>query len=206
MNSFQLSLCKPLAAVWDPSIPGAVCLPSDVAQTSIYVTAAMTILTDVILSLIPLTFIVQLQRPLREKIAISFIMGLGLIASCASIYKTTLVKNYGVTGDTLVDGTSLTLCSFLEMQLGYVMIRFLILAPLPVVLTHSPLPESWLLAFRPSSSCSRRSSIASVSCRRRRTRTHRCSTQEQSITLAPPSRRRAGSSREYSRPMAVRRI
>lgn len=119
MNYFQFTLCKPLAAIWDPAVAAtAYCEPPDISQTSIYVTAALTILTDVILSLIPLTFIVQLQRPMREKLAIAFIMALGLVASCASIYKATLVKNYGVTGDTLVDGVGLTIWSFLEMQLG----------------------------------------------------------------------------------------
>ena len=121
INSFQFSLCKPLSAIWDPVVaaaPGTVCSAPEVAQTSIWVTASITILTDVILSLIPLTFIVRIQRPLRERIAVAVIMGLGIIASISSIYKTTLAKNYGITGDTLTDGIALTLWSVLEVQLG----------------------------------------------------------------------------------------
>jgi len=118
-NSFQFSLCKPLEAVWDPSIENPKCIPKE-GQISIYVTAAITILTDVIFSLLPLKFIVHIQRPLREKIALSFVMCLGLLATVASIVKTTLVKDYGVTGDTLVDGVGITLWSIMEMQLGYV--------------------------------------------------------------------------------------
>ena len=52
MNSFQFSLCKPLWAVWDHSNPDAVCMDPKIAQASIYATAAMTIATDIILSLI----------------------------------------------------------------------------------------------------------------------------------------------------------
>ncbi len=85
MNAFQLSLCRPLAAIWDHSIPDPVCMPPTTAQISIYVTAAATILTDVILSLMPLTFIVQLQRPLREKVALAVVMGPRVVASAASI-------------------------------------------------------------------------------------------------------------------------
>ncbi|KAH7115398.1 hypothetical protein B0J13DRAFT_654188, partial [Dactylonectria estremocensis] len=101
INSFQLSLCKPLAAVWDKAIPSHVCIPEAV-QTSLYFTAALTILTDVILSLLPF--------------AIGFIMGLGLVASCASIYRTTVARNYGATGDTLVGMVGITFWSILETQ------------------------------------------------------------------------------------------
>jgi hypothetical protein len=102
MNVFQFSLCKPLSAIWDHSVPNPVCLSPQISQTSIYVTAAMTIITDFILSLMPLTFIIHIQRPTREKVALACIMGLGIIASIASIAKTTLVKNYGITGRPLL--------------------------------------------------------------------------------------------------------
>ncbi|KAH8880573.1 hypothetical protein GQ53DRAFT_669582, partial [Thozetella sp. PMI_491] len=123
INSFQFTLCRPLPAIWDPDVataPGTVCAAPEVAQTSIFVTASITIFTDVLLSLIPLTFIVRIQRPLREKIAVGIIMGLGIVASISSIYKTTLAKNYGVTGDTLTDGVALTIWSVLEVQLGMI--------------------------------------------------------------------------------------
>jgi hypothetical protein len=98
MNTFQFSLCKPLSAIWDHSTPGAKCMDLSIAQVSIYVTAILTIVTDVILSLSPIFFIINIQRPLREKFALGFVMSLGLVASGASIAKTTLVKTYGITG------------------------------------------------------------------------------------------------------------
>lgn len=137
MNAFFFSQCTPLAMNWDPSATGT-CKPLYVAQIrqvflfwgenhgppanmsicSIYVNAALTITTDFILSLIPITFLRKLQRPLRERIAIGCLMGLGLIASCASIYKTTLATSYGNTGDALRDSVGLTVWSILEMELG----------------------------------------------------------------------------------------
>ena len=119
MNVFQFSLCKPLAALWDHTIANPVCLPPSVAQTSIYVTAAATIVTDFILSSLPIIFIVHIQRPWRERIALIGVMSLGIIASVASIVKTTLVKDYGVTGDDLMDSVNITIWSILEVQLAY---------------------------------------------------------------------------------------
>ncbi|KAK0726104.1 hypothetical protein B0H67DRAFT_599025 [Lasiosphaeris hirsuta] len=117
-NSFQLSLCHPLWAVWDHSNPDAVCMDLHVARTSINVHAGLTITTDVILSLAPITFIVKMKQPLREKFVLAFVMGLGLVASAASITKTFMTKNYGIAGDTLRDSVGITIWSILEMQLA----------------------------------------------------------------------------------------
>jgi len=45
-------------------------------------------------------------------------MGIGLLASAASIAKTFRAKDYGVTGDTLMDSVQLTIWSILESQLA----------------------------------------------------------------------------------------
>lgn len=50
-NIFQLSICKPLSAVWDHSIADAVCSDPKTSQISIYVTSSLTIVTDVALSI-----------------------------------------------------------------------------------------------------------------------------------------------------------
>ncbi|KAK4149390.1 hypothetical protein C8A00DRAFT_18909, partial [Chaetomidium leptoderma] len=119
-NIFQLSACKPLAAVWDHSIVDAVCADPNTSQTSIYVTASITIVTDVALSLAPISFIVNIQRPMREKVALGFVMGLGIFASSASIAKTFMIGSYGKTGDTLMDTVGLTTWSMVEAQLAII--------------------------------------------------------------------------------------
>lgn len=50
-NIFQLSACRPLAAVWDHTIKNPVCNSPSVSQTSIYVTSSLTIVTDFVLSI-----------------------------------------------------------------------------------------------------------------------------------------------------------
>ncbi|KAK4660703.1 hypothetical protein QC762_121420 [Podospora pseudocomata] len=119
-NAFQLSLCRPLWAVWDHSNSEAQCMDMTVAQTSIYVNSALNVVTDFALSLAPITFIVHLQRPLREKIAVAFMMGLGIFASSACIAKTFHVKDYGKTGDSLMDCVPITIWSMVEMQLAII--------------------------------------------------------------------------------------
>ena len=49
-NIFQLTICKPLEAVWDHTITTAVCSNPKTSQISIYVTSSLTIVTDVALS------------------------------------------------------------------------------------------------------------------------------------------------------------
>lgn len=68
----------------------------------------------------PLTFIVRIQRPLREKIALACVMGLGVFGSSASVAKTFMVGSYGKTGDTLMDTVGLTTLSMLEQQLAII--------------------------------------------------------------------------------------
>jgi len=120
INAFQFSICKPLSAIWDHTIPNPVCMAPEVSQASIYATAAATILTDFVLSAMPITFIVHIQRPWRERIALIGVMGLGIIASAASIAKTTRVKDYGATGDDLMDSVGITIFSILEIQLAII--------------------------------------------------------------------------------------
>ena len=138
-NIFQLTICKPLEAVWDHTITTAVCSNPKTSQISIYVTSSLTIVTDValsfavrdsrtllrnsqsadeILSCQPISFIVHIQRPLREKIALGFVMGLGLVASSASIAKTFAIGSYGATGDSMMDTVALTTWSMAEAQLA----------------------------------------------------------------------------------------
>ncbi|KAF2269388.1 hypothetical protein CC78DRAFT_529175 [Lojkania enalia] len=118
---FQLVQCVPLAGIWDPkNHPNAVCTPPQSAFVSIYVNSAIAIITDLMFALIPITFIRKMQRPLREKVFLSCLMGLGIFAAAASIVKTTLVKDYGVTGDSLWDAMDLTLWSILEEQSGII--------------------------------------------------------------------------------------
>jgi hypothetical protein len=56
-------------------------------------------ISDFLFSIIPITFIVRIQRPLLEKIAIGLIMGLGLLASISGVIKLIHISRWAVTKD-----------------------------------------------------------------------------------------------------------
>jgi len=116
------AVCTPVRAMWDFSLfPGAKCQAFADINRGILAVAAMTVITDFILALLPLSFVFQLQRSLRERITVSFVMALGIVASVASICKIAEVANQTkLTGDGLVDGVNVTFWGILEIQLGII--------------------------------------------------------------------------------------
>ncbi|KAK4442604.1 hypothetical protein QBC34DRAFT_338370, partial [Podospora aff. communis PSN243] len=118
-SAVLFSACKPLSAMWD-FIPTAECLPFPVINQSILATAVATIVTDFILALLPLTFIVRIRITLSEKMLLFLLMGLGLVASAASICKIVSVTGSKMTGDTLRDSVDVTFWGMLEIQLGII--------------------------------------------------------------------------------------
>ena len=45
----------------------------------------MTIATDFVLALLPMTFIRRIRRPVRDKVILMIVIGLGLVASVATV-------------------------------------------------------------------------------------------------------------------------
>jgi len=81
---------------------------------------AVFIATDILFSLLPITFIRHLRRPLRERIAITLLMALALVASAAGIVKTYLIKNWAHPTDPLYYSADPGMWGFIEMYLGIV--------------------------------------------------------------------------------------
>ncbi|KAL2263210.1 hypothetical protein VTK26DRAFT_7784 [Humicola hyalothermophila] len=115
--------CRPLDAAWNPFkyLPENKCVSYEVQRTVSNVGSAVNIATDVLLSLAPATFLRKLNRPLRERIFVCVLMGMGLFASVSSIVKTVIVQDYG--NDMMnIDfwALSVNICTWtaLEMLLG----------------------------------------------------------------------------------------
>ncbi|KXX77655.1 hypothetical protein MMYC01_205970 [Madurella mycetomatis] len=91
---FDLAIaCQPLAAAWDMTIPGAA----------------------------PATFLRKLNRPLRERVFVCVLMGMGLFASGSSIVKTVIIKDWGEFSpevDFWAMGVSICTWTALEQLLG----------------------------------------------------------------------------------------
>jgi hypothetical protein len=50
------------------------------------------VLADVICALLPIVFIHRIQRPVREKATLAFLMGLGLLAAICGLMKMVLLR------------------------------------------------------------------------------------------------------------------
>ncbi|KAK2762387.1 integral membrane protein [Colletotrichum kahawae] len=110
-----LAECRP-AGFWRGS--SAQCWPNKIRIYWIYATIAHSVLTDLILSFIPLTLIWKVNIPRRKKILVMCLMSLGLVASAFGITRAAFL---GVSNDDL----SWTFCivaiwSNLELFLGIV--------------------------------------------------------------------------------------
>ncbi len=109
--------CVPLNGLWDPTITDKKCWGTEAFRNTFSFTSAVTILTDIILSLMPLTFILHIKRPLRERLVILFLMSLGIFASAASIAKTVIIQSYTDSDDT---GLKIALWAAIEEQTGII--------------------------------------------------------------------------------------
>lgn len=112
--------CRPAAALWDPKIRGAKCWEKRHKRIHVYINSVIVIGTDILYSCLPITFIRQLNRPLREKIVLCFLMGLGFVASAASVAKMVQIKNLGKKEDSLWVTVDIVIFSIVEEQLGII--------------------------------------------------------------------------------------
>ncbi|KAK4040117.1 hypothetical protein C8A01DRAFT_46514 [Parachaetomium inaequale] len=119
---FNLAIaCQPLEAAWNPYLPGGHCVSFEAMRAVSNLGSSINITTDVLLSLAPATFLRKLNRPLRERVFVCVLMGMGLFASVFSIIKTVIVKDWGdpaAAVDFWAMGVSISTFTVLEQLLG----------------------------------------------------------------------------------------
>jgi len=117
-----LIACRPLAKAWDPfGIPDGYCVDFATMRLVSNIGSAVNITTDVLLSLAPGVFLRNLNRPLRERIFVCILMGLGLFASVSSILKTVIVQKFGrfdIPDDFWAQGIAISTYTVLEQLTG----------------------------------------------------------------------------------------
>lgn len=82
--------CSPIYAAWDFEAIKPKCLP---IMRVYYFTTAFSILTDLLLCIIPLPLFWKLKLPVREKLIVSGLFAFGLIAAIASIMRITVLHD-----------------------------------------------------------------------------------------------------------------
>ncbi|KAI0868269.1 integral membrane protein [Hypoxylon argillaceum] len=92
------SQCRPLIAYWDPRVKGD-CWPPTYQQYTGFTQGSIAAAVDVTLALYPISLFWNLNIKRERKYYLSCIMGLGIIASAASIAKTVYLKSFTETED-----------------------------------------------------------------------------------------------------------
>ncbi|QDS78057.1 hypothetical protein FKW77_003374 [Venturia effusa] len=82
--------------------------------------AGLFAITDIACALLPLLFILKIDRPLRERLTLSLLMAMGLFACACGIVKTCLVRGSLITRDPIWGGSSTALWTYAEEYIGII--------------------------------------------------------------------------------------
>ncbi len=91
--------CRPHHAAWDFTVAVRHCPSEDTDILVSSIGSAVNITTDFTLSVAPMFIFWKLRRPLRERILVCSLTGMGLFASAASIVKAVIVAQWTATED-----------------------------------------------------------------------------------------------------------
>ena len=70
--------CSPIEKSWDPSVPENVGKCTHL-KAVFYSSASVALLTDVSLLLLPIPLVKKMHRPLKDKILLYFVFGMGIM-------------------------------------------------------------------------------------------------------------------------------
>jgi hypothetical protein len=115
--------CVPIYKAWDllGTVPGS-CWSKDSQSTSTIVVAVFSIITDFIFAALPISFLRKIQRPLRERMIVGVLMGLGVFAGISSIVKITAAVQFGRTNDMISESIKIGMWSVIEELVGFIVI------------------------------------------------------------------------------------
>lgn len=85
--------CNPPHSAWNRSVPHTCWSPNVLSDISFFI-GGWTALNDLVLALFPATIIYELQMSVRNKIALSVVLGLGIFSAVCAIVRTTKLAAY----------------------------------------------------------------------------------------------------------------
>ncbi|KAG9194292.1 hypothetical protein G6011_04327 [Alternaria panax] len=115
--------CVPVHKAWDllGTVPGR-CWSRQAVRTSSITVSVIHIMTDFMLALLPISFLRHIQRPIRERVIVGALMGLGFFAGVASILKILAAMDFGKTGDQMNESITIGMWSVIEELVGFIVI------------------------------------------------------------------------------------
>ncbi|KAL7931648.1 hypothetical protein V8C35DRAFT_107083 [Trichoderma chlorosporum] len=85
--------CHPVAYQWDKSIEGGWCASGNVLTSLAFATSAYSAFLDLFFAFYPIPFVMKLNMPLRNRLAVCFALGLSAIACAVSVYKLSVFQD-----------------------------------------------------------------------------------------------------------------
>ncbi|KAF2467877.1 uncharacterized protein BDR25DRAFT_374150 [Lindgomyces ingoldianus] len=120
---FQFTQCRPFSVYWDPRVfrQGPVkCFAKSTINANIVTFSSIQVTIDLMFSFIPITFIRKLNRPRREKVFLSVMMGLGLFASAGAIIRTIQLQYFYTSRDLFRTNVGIALWAIVELQFALI--------------------------------------------------------------------------------------
>lgn len=115
----QIFQCLPVAYNWDKSIPNGSCLS---VNTLTYTHAAMSILQDVIILVLPVSELASLKLERKQKLGVFFVFQVGAFACITAMIRLRYLTQFGGTKsfDPTWDDVNATIWTAIEVNTGIV--------------------------------------------------------------------------------------
>ena len=114
--------CRPLRAFWDYSLPRTDCGNPKAFQHRIFFSIALAMTIDIICSLLPTVIILRTRFERRDKIVLSMLMALGLLASISNIPKFISLSRWSSLADLTWASADVCMFNLFELCLGVIAI------------------------------------------------------------------------------------
>ncbi|KAH9204435.1 hypothetical protein DL95DRAFT_496139 [Leptodontidium sp. 2 PMI_412] len=112
----KIRICDPIAAAWDPKLP-AKCID----RFTLYVfDTTLSVITDLVVLIMPLPLVWSLQVTLKKKLRIMSILGAGGVATSASVVRLVLLLLPHDIADQTVSNVPLYLLVTAELGIGII--------------------------------------------------------------------------------------
>ncbi|CAG9998286.1 unnamed protein product, partial [Clonostachys byssicola] len=112
------AMCRPIRANWDTK--AGTCSPPIVITSLSYLVSAAAVATDWVCAILPGFMLYKAQMKTATKVSISIILGLGVLASIATIVRLPYIKFYAETIDYPYNVGNITLWSVFESGTGII--------------------------------------------------------------------------------------
>ncbi|EQB58536.1 hypothetical protein CGLO_01206 [Colletotrichum gloeosporioides Cg-14] len=110
--------CRPIAASWNPTL--GTCLPQTIIITLTYVVSVINIINDFSVAIIPVFMLWNVQMRRKLKILTTMILGLGILASTATIIRMPYSSAYNNVTNLLHDVGNIILWTVVECGMGVI--------------------------------------------------------------------------------------